>query len=1137
MRTLLTGERAIIAGSKVAHWLRVEIQRGQGGNYGSIAAADFFDDAHSPWNVSGYSYAAHCTRTAGSSGFAFGNSGVGEDGSACAVFAMSSGHGVYETDDEVLSGLLPNTAYVVEARVAAAYNAGFAGTEVGFIANGVTASAFLPGGSTMPWQTISAAVTSDAFGVITVRKGILNCISVGFVVQMYVSIDSLKVIGAAPANTYIDYSTQLGVDWQDVVDIVESKDQALMSATVQLAREAGSLSLAPLMSASLANLDSGGSYSPALSPGNAIRISSATTTGGAPSSGDWRFLFDGVIDNVEWGSSPVTVSCRDKYADIADTYIEVDGRTYGDPLGVPVETVLQQILNDNLASPPALYVPVATGVQWTAYTQGQTNVLDAERAIALEISYDLRGRWYGTSWNLTLYQPNRAQTIADFTIGPSEYRNVSKIALDREGVRNVIELSCRDASTGQRIYFTAIDNSSINAYGRRTLQIDLADDSPIDSYAELVQLANDILSDLKAPFLEQEIETLHLWFAQLDDLVQFTANGVHYDQDQKLAITSIRHHFERGEATTFLGTRGHPIGAYREWLARGNQGRLPGVPEILFVDAPTPLYEGGQFVGWRVTGACDTDSKALVIGLSSGLTIRNTVPPNFATTGPTGLAEYWIDLSGVNKGFTIDLLQPNGGQDEIVLEPREFYNPTAAFPRPGKVGEAWHQPLSLVPYTIDTIRFVSTTRFSINLTTSPATSTIRYRLDPAAPSDPWISVTNAAGSVTIGDGSLANPYLDCAMGDRVIEFYAVSTTGVVEPVHRRVIDSDTIAEILLTLTEPQANVLQIDATLDDDVLSWSVWAKRGSSPIPVDAVDPDDTYRLINHWPRHKSQIRTAAGGSGGGTADTWYVVARAYDFGGVWTQVEAQLMITGVGVASLSGVQTFFRGNPYWLVGINWTPSAAIVAAAAGRYVIRTTANGTQIDPNGATTDPTLGQVVDAQAVTFFWNGPVAILGTIPPGSIYTPYTYVLELYDTSGGGAPVLVGTYQVIDHYYLDPADPTDPTDTTPGSAPPTPTLATSTSGTLKVTATFTGATTTDPIEVEFNFDPNASFAAGGGSLYETLTTHPPGVTATSVGYNAGDWIRARGRYTNSAGQGPWSSWSAIAQMPVPPVVIQH
>jgi len=140
-----------------------------------------------------------------------------------------------------------------------------------------------------------------------------------------------------------------GTDWVDSVSWDgETVDRQIATATIQLKRDVtGGTSLAPLIAGSPLNVDAGGSvYAPLLSVGAAMRITTAVTDHGvAPASGDWKEVFRGRIDSVDWSGDPITVQCSDLGAWLMDTAIQTQ-TTYGSNSGATVESIIQAILTD-----------------------------------------------------------------------------------------------------------------------------------------------------------------------------------------------------------------------------------------------------------------------------------------------------------------------------------------------------------------------------------------------------------------------------------------------------------------------------------------------------------------------------------------------------------------------------------------------------------------------------------------------------------------------------------------------------------------------------------------------------------------------------------------------------------------------
>jgi hypothetical protein len=90
-----------------------------------------------------------------------------------------------------------------------------------------------------------------------------------------------------------------------------------------------------------------------------------------------------------------------------------------------MEQAVQRLLDDALgAGVITLYTPVSPSYTVTRFGYQREPVLDAIQRLVQSIGWDCRYLWdSGTSsFRLTLYNPPRAKTTPDLTIGPSQYR-------------------------------------------------------------------------------------------------------------------------------------------------------------------------------------------------------------------------------------------------------------------------------------------------------------------------------------------------------------------------------------------------------------------------------------------------------------------------------------------------------------------------------------------------------------------------------------------------------------------------------------------------------------------------------------------------------------------------------------------
>lgn len=375
------------------------------------------------------------------------------------------------------------------------------------------------------------------------------------------------------SGTMIDYTTYI-----ESVSPDEDIDRPVGGLEFALTMSQGSnqfvvRSLSPFRSDSVLNrLDDGVTYSPALDINRIVTFEVATTAPGASIvSGDWKLLFKGTIDIINFEQSPITVSCRDLGAPLVDRSIESEA-PYGTALGRAIELVKQDILDTTLgAGVVPVNTPVSPGFNVVLYTQQKQSLSDAEQALDTLIGWDSRYWWDSASstYKYTFQAPPRTKTTPDYTFGPQGYISVRALNIDLTDIRNAVQVSYQDRATLKRVTVTRTDSTSITKYGRRWFLIQEADNSPIDTSAEATALADAALSDLKEPKGTLEIELPFFWPVQLWDLFRFSANGKHFNSDQDLAVSTYTHKFSKHEHRTVLRLRGKPAGAYGNWLGKG----------------------------------------------------------------------------------------------------------------------------------------------------------------------------------------------------------------------------------------------------------------------------------------------------------------------------------------------------------------------------------------------------------------------------------------------------------------------------------------------------------------------------------------------------------------------------------------
>lgn len=383
----------------------------------------------------------------------------------------------------------------------------------------------------------------------------------------------------------------IGARWSDTLE------SPVMMGTLTLSRSVLGLSFAPTMQGSDANhrftADPDEPYAPFIRGGQKIRLTTACFgAGGAPIADDWKEVFLGVVDDPEWGDGPnfITLAIADIGAFLSRQII-TEAKEYSTDDGVPVEVIMQEILDDNQSDrlgPITLYVPDSPLWNIRKFQQAaNVSALEAVRALAQQIGWEVRFRYDAAGdFRLTLYAPDRAKTVADTSFGPAEYFQLPSVSENTQDIRNWIRVYFIDKDTGTRMYAEYRNEDSIDDLGELYMEVDEDKASNIDSMVEAQQMADAMGSDLSAPPLTQIMRTSYFWAAQLGDLYAFQPNGVHYDVEQKLAAISIEHVLTRTERSTTIGCRGKPASAYADWLSlrKLSPGEPPAVSSLDFLN-------------------------------------------------------------------------------------------------------------------------------------------------------------------------------------------------------------------------------------------------------------------------------------------------------------------------------------------------------------------------------------------------------------------------------------------------------------------------------------------------------------------------------------------------------------------------
>ncbi len=374
-------------------------------------------------------------------------------------------------------------------------------------------------------------------------------------------------VGGVELSTLLGYQPLVSATW------TASSDAPTVQGRITVHRgEAAGQSLSPLMLNSPFN--TGG---PRLYPGEPFFLETATVAkGGAIVDGgignNLYHVLDGWIDRVELTGEGIVLDVRDTTAPLNDTWIEY-GTSGGFATGAQGGTAeLRDMMNIVVTKVfgPGVHNILGTisTFQVNHYIQTPMPVMEALRRLALLIGWDFRTYYTLTQQPvLTLRDPARESSVVVYTMGPTEYLDVRALTIDRNDVRNVIEVFYPP----NRGRVNVPDTVSIANYGRRYMLISEDQSSGIKTELEALFMAQAALSDLKDPIAEQEIERHYFWPVELMDRYLFLANGVHYDQNHAWAVTGYTHTLNPdGTARTTIRTRGKPIAAASEWR-RGKQ--------------------------------------------------------------------------------------------------------------------------------------------------------------------------------------------------------------------------------------------------------------------------------------------------------------------------------------------------------------------------------------------------------------------------------------------------------------------------------------------------------------------------------------------------------------------------------------
>lgn len=417
---------------------------------------------------------------------------------------------------------------------------------------------------------------------------------------------------ADPAGVMRNYRNRNNINWIHSLEYDQSIDAPIATATVRLWRAVGGRSLAPLKTGSSYNdipfiqADLSSETGPSLDAGRRIIIETASVPlGSVPTNDDWRSVFEGYVDDVDWAQNPVVLTARDLAAPLVDTWFPLPNTL---PEGANIQTNLNLVLElAHLDVAMTVYVPALPDpeVILGGYKYDIEPVIDSLLRLSQLIGWDLRMRWSDVdqAWRLTFKDPGRYRTDSDYTLTPAMYIDVKTFKIDRTPIRNDFALSYRPGNdTGvDRVTAYDYDPESVRRYGRRSMVLQESDDSPINGGDAAALMLALIKYDLADPFADKVIEMPYFWPLEVHNIINFPANLVHSDVPLNLACVAVKHVLGKDQTRTIGTFRGRPAGSYWGWLKRRPIGVRPIDP-----DGEGPAPSG--FSGLRQTPNYTTDT-------------------------------------------------------------------------------------------------------------------------------------------------------------------------------------------------------------------------------------------------------------------------------------------------------------------------------------------------------------------------------------------------------------------------------------------------------------------------------------------------------------------------------------------------
>lgn len=309
--------------------------------------------------------------------------------------------------------------------------------------------------------------------------------------------------------------------------------------------------------------------------------------------------------------------------------------------GTPVETLMQSIIDDNLGAGVVTLATPSGSTGWYAgeFKQQMESVWSALQALATQLGYDLRFNYSdgASDFQLQLRAVSRSGASVDWTLGPNLVLDLRKVARSILGIRNAVSVVFSNSESWDTVLqaparqtVTVTDSTSISAYGRRWMQVSEASSSGVNTLALATQFANAMLSDLKEPTVEMEVDIPVFWAVGINDYFEFTPHRLHFSTALDLAVVGYTHNWTRERQVTTLQVRGEPTA---------------GQVRYSDIQAAPGLSPPNRILSPAATSSATATAKA------EGVIINHAFPP--VSWLPPGVTSAELHIS-TSSGFTPD---------------------------------------------------------------------------------------------------------------------------------------------------------------------------------------------------------------------------------------------------------------------------------------------------------------------------------------------------------------------------------------------------------------------------------------------------------------------------------------------------